>query len=97
MEKIRYRRPFAKELRIRRHTKRKAAVARIRRERPAQFQSRARRHRALLDDQLRRSRFRRNLSRNVVDGGKVRIAVLFGRSAHANKNSIALAYRFTRV
>src|ERR1700730_17497714 len=97
MKEIRNGRPFAKELRIGRHAKCKAAVARVGRERAAQFQARARRYRALFDHQLGRSRLRGNLTRDVVDCGKIRIAVFLGWCANANEDGVAAAYCVTSV
>src|SRR6266851_9679405 len=97
MKEVRNGRPLAKELWIRHHAKRQAAVARVGCERAAQFQSSARRHRALFDHQLRRSRFGGNLTRHVVDRGEIRIAVFLWRCANANEDSIAAAYRFAGV
>src|ERR1700682_3752739 len=97
VKKIRYGRPFAKELRIGRYAKCQAAVARVGRERSPQFQSGTSRHRAFFDHQLRRSRLRGNLTRYVVDCRKIRIAVFFLRWAYANEDGVAVAYRFTGV
>src|SRR5260370_12004739 len=94
MEEIRNGRTFAGELGIGRKAKCQTTVARVGCQRAPQFQSRASRYRALFDDQLRRSRFRGNLARDVVNCGKIRIAVFLGRRAHANEYSVAAAYCF---
>src|SRR6266436_7449407 len=97
MKEVRNGRPLAKELWIRHDAKRQAALPILGCERAAQFQSSARRHRALFDHQLRRSRFGGNLTRHVVDRGEIRIAVFLWRCADANEDGIAAAYRFASV
>lgn len=97
MEEIFDGRAFTEEFRIRSHAKIEIAIARIGRQRPAQFDPRSGRNSAFLNDEFWCASFGRDLARDMVDRGEVRIPALFRRRADADKNCFPAADGLTCV
>src|SRR5882724_10723341 len=97
MEKISDGGSFAEKFRIRSHPEFHLAAPGVCRKRPVELEPRARGHRALFDHEFGRARLGSDLSRYVVNGGKVRLAGIFWRRAHADEDGIAGTDRFTGV
>src|SRR6266478_172705 len=97
MEKIADGGAFPEKFRIRRHSEFHVASPGICRKRPAELEPSASGHGAFFDHQFGRARLRRDLPRDVVNGGKVCLAGIFWRRAHANENGIAGTDRFTGI
>src|SRR5260370_8134303 len=97
MEEIFEGRAFTEEFRIRSHAKIEIAIARIGRQRPAQFDPRSGRNSAFLNDEFWCASFGRDLARDMVDRGEVRIPALFRRRADADKNSFPAPDGLTSV
>jgi hypothetical protein len=80
---------FAKELRIGDDAKGQATIARVGVQRAAQLQTSTSGNRALFDDEFRGARFSCDLAGNIVDGGKIGVAVFFRRRANTDENGVA--------
>src|ERR1700736_2817452 len=91
MKEIFDRSTFAQELRIRDDTEGEVALAGVGVQRAAQLKAGAGGHRALFDDQLRRACFGGDLTSDVVDRRKVRVAIFLWRCAYANEDGVAAA------
>src|SRR5437868_7395184 len=81
-------RAFAKKLGIRGHAKFNIVAPRVGIQRTTKLQAGAGRDGALLNHQLRRTSFLRNLPSHVVDSGKIGLPAGLRRRAHANENDI---------
>ena len=97
MEKIADSCAFPEKFRIRGHSEFHVAAPGICGKCPAELQPRPGGDRALFNHQFGRARLRCDLPRYVVNGGKVCLAGIFWRRAHANENGIAGTDRFTGI
>ncbi len=97
MEKIRDGGAFAKKFGIGGHTEFYIALFGIGGKRAAKFEARARGDGAFFDDEFGRFCFRGNLPGDVVDGRKVGLAGILGRSAYTDEDGVPSANGFTGV
>lgn len=97
MEKVVDGGTFSEELRIGSDLKMHIAIATVRTKSARQFQAGPGGHSALFDDELGAVGFGCDLPGTVVDGGKVRFAVFFGRRAYTDENRFGRSNGFAGI